>query len=191
MVYFNELKINQEGTKLIIDVYVKAYIEVDVIKVPNKNVFIDTISVGTQDTYTENNFITSPIYTTHIDEDTQSVRLELDRSNLAVSLVDNMFFVKVTTRGVPPVSTPCNQSNPVAKGVAYYIYPLYQKAISYTDKIGKECSIPKSFINFILQIKAYQLAVNTGHYTKAVKYWETFFKNIGNEVITNKCSCYE
>ena len=46
------------------------------------------------------------------------------------------------------------------------------------------------FINYILQYKAFKLAIKTGHYTEAIKYWKRFFMGIKDSVITPNCGCY-
>ena len=101
-----------------------------------------------------------------------------------------MFFVWVKTKGTPSISTPCGEDNTLTLGVAIALYPLYQQAFGYIKELEKECATPKGFINFILQSKALQLAVRTGHYTQAIKYWEKFFRGLKKNVVTNKCGCY-
>ena len=75
-------------------------------------------------------------------------------------------------------------------GVVSNLYPLYQHAFSYIKELSDTCSIPKNFINYILQYKAFELAVKTGHYTEAIKYWKRFFMGIKDSVITPNCGCY-
>ena len=85
MVQFNELKINPQGTSLIIDVSVidSAYYQ---------NVYLDTISIDTQDTFTENGPSTNTAYKTTISGNSKSTRLELGIADILPSLLDNMFF---------------------------------------------------------------------------------------------------
>lgn len=183
MVQFNELRINPEGTKLIIDVSVKnsEYYE---------DVYIDTISVDTQSTFTNSGPSSNVACTTTFAGNNKTVRLELGTEDLLPSLLDNMFFVWVKTKGIPTINTPCGEDNTLTLGVAIALYPLYQQAFGYIKELEKECVTPKGFINFILQLKALQLAVRTGHYTQAIKYWEKFFRGLKKDVVTNKCGCY-
>lgn len=183
MVQFNELRINPEGTKLIIDISVKdsEYYQ---------NVYIDTISIDTQDTFIDSGPSGEPAYTKTLEGDNKSIRLELGTGDLLPSLLDNMFFVWVRTKGTPSIATPCGEDNSLVLGVVIALYPLYQYAFGYIKELEKECSTPRGFINFILQLKAFQLAVRTGHYTQAIKYWERFFKKLKKDAVTNKCSYY-
>lgn len=183
MVQFNELRINPEGTKLIIDVSVKD-------SVYYENVHIDTISIDTQNTFIDSGPSSNVAYTNTLAGNNKSVRLELGIGDLLPSLLDNMFFVWVRTKGTPAISTPCGEDNTLTLGVTIALYPLYQQAFGYIKELEKECATPKGFINFILQLKALQLAVRTGHYTQAIKYWEKFFRGLKKDVVTNKCGCY-
>ena len=183
MVQFNELRINPEGTKLIIDVSVKnsSYYN---------NVYIDSISIDTQDTFSTSGPSSSKIYTKTLEGNNKSIKLELGIGDIVPSLLDNMFFVWVKTKGTPSADTPCGEDNTLILGVTIALYPLYQKAFGYIKELEKKCVTPKGFIDFILQLKALQLAIRTGHYTQAIKYWEKFFKGKIEETITNKCGCY-
>ena len=183
MVQFNELRINPEGTKLIIDVSVKNSMYYE-------NVYIDTISIDTQNTFIDSGPSSNVAYTNTLTGDNKSVRLELGIGDLLPSLLDNMFFVWVKTKGTPDMSTPCGEDNMLTLGVTVALYPLYQQAFSYIKELEKECVTPKGFINFILQLKALQIAVRTGHYTQAIKYWERFFRGLKKDAVTNKCGCY-
>ena len=183
MIQFNELRINPEGTKLIIDVSVKNSMYYE-------NVYIDTISIDTQDTFIDSGPSSNISYTNTFEGDNKSVRLELGIRDHLPSLLDNMFFVWVRTKGIPDISTPCGEDNILTLGVTIALYPLYQQAFSYIKELEKECVTPKGFINFILQLKALQIAIRTGHYIQAIKYWERFFKGLKKDVVTNKCGCY-
>ena len=184
MTQFNELKINPEGTVLTIDVSVKdlTYYQ---------NIYIDTIYVDTQDTFTDSGPSENPFYKKILSGNNKSIRLELGVGDLLPSLNDNIFFVWIKTKGTPSASTPCGEDNSLTLGVTLNLYPIYQCSMNYIKEIEKECSIPKKFINFILQLKAFQFSVSTGHYTQAIKYWEKFFKNLEKESTINRCNCYE
>ena len=183
MVQFNELRINSEGTKLIIDVSIKdlQYYQ---------NVYLDNISIDTQDTFIESGPSDKVVYSYTLEGDIKNIKLELGIGDILPSLLDNMFFVWVRTKGIPTPNTPCGEDNILTLGVAIALYPLYQEAFKYIKELEKECGTPKGFINFILQLKALQISVRTGHYTQAIKYWEKFFKSIQKDSTINKCRCY-
>ena len=103
---------------------------------------------------------------------------------------NNLLFVYIKTVGTPAPNTPCGMDNIITLGVVSNLYPLYQHAFSYIKELGDTCSIPKNFINYILQYKAFELAIKTGHYTEAIRYWKKFFMGIKDSVITSNCGCY-
>lgn len=183
MVQFNELRITPDGQNLIIDVSVK---DLEYYT----DVYLDSIQIDTQDTFVESGPSSEVAYTKTIDGNSKSVRLELGTGDLLPTLNDNLFFVYVRTKGTPSIDTPCGMDNSIILGVVSNLYPLYQHAFSYIKELSDSCSIPKNFINFILQYKAFELAIKTGHYTEAIKYWRKFFMGIKNSVMTTNCGCY-
>ena len=120
----------------------------------------------------------------------KSYRIEINKNDSTLIFKDNLLFVYVKTNGTPALDTPCGMDNITTLGVVSNLYPLYQRAFSYIKGLGDTCSIPKNFINYILQYKAFELAIKTGHYTKAIKYWKKFFMGIKDSVITPNCGCY-
>ena len=144
MVQFNELKITPDGQRLIIDVSIK---DLEYYT----NVYLDTIQIDTQDTFVESGPSSEVVYTKVIEGDTKLVRLELGTGDLLPTLSDNLFFVYVRIKGTPAANTPCGMDNIITLGVVSNLYPLYQHAFSYIKELNDTCSIPKNFINYILQ----------------------------------------
>lgn len=122
----------------------------------------------------------------------KTVHLEINSNELLTTSVNNLYFIYVKTTGTPASDTPCGMDNMITLKVITNFYPLYQQVFGYIKELSGTCIIPKNFINFILQYKAIQLAVKTGHYTEAIKYWEKFHfsQGIKDVTITNKCGCY-
>ena len=120
----------------------------------------------------------------------KTIRMEINYTELLYNLNQDLLFVYVKIKGTPSIDTPCGMDNITTLGVVSNLYPLYQHAFSYIKELSNTCSIPKNFINYILQYKAFELAVKTGHYTKAIKYWKKFFMGIKDSVITSNCGCY-
>ena len=183
MVQFNELRITPDGQRLIIDVSVK---DLEYYT----NVYLDDVLIDTQDTFVESGPSSKVVYRGSIMGDSKSIRLELGTGNLLPTLNDNLFFVYVRTKGAPAANTPCGMDNITTLGVVSNLYPLYQYTFSYIKELSNTCSIPKNFINYILQYKAFELAIKTGHYTEAIRYWKKFFMGIKDSVITSNCGCY-
>lgn len=188
MVTFQELRITPDGQNLIIDV--------SVIRNPSyyQDVYLDNIQIDTQDTFIESGPSSKTVYNTIIKgvegKSLKSIRLKLNAGDLLPSLNSNLFFVYVKVKGTPSADTPCGMDNITTLGVVFNFYPLYQHAFNYIKELSNTCSIPKNFINYILQYKAFEFAIKTGHYTEAIKYWKKFFMEIKNSAITSNCGCH-
>ena len=120
----------------------------------------------------------------------KTIRMEINYTELLYNLNQDLLFVYVKIKGTPSVDTPCGMDSITTLGVVSNLYPLYQYTFSYIKELGDTCSIPKNFINYILQYKAFELAIKTGHYTEAIKYWKRFFMGIKDSVITPNCGCH-
>lgn len=192
MIQFNELRITPNGKYLLIDVSVedKEYYE---------NVTIDRIVIDTQDTYIPNGPSSNAIYTyvvdsTHNpkypypDDKIKSVQLCLSTEDLKVDLSKTLFFVYAIADGIPSPYTPCGMDNEVIMSPVCDLYTAYQGAMNYIKEIEKECSIPTTFIEFILRVKAFMLSIKTGNYLQAIKYWNKFFKDRNSKTIKT-CGC--
>lgn len=182
MIHFNELRVTPDGKHLIIDVRVlnESYYE---------NVYIDSIIIDTQDTYISNGPSSKSLYSTKLtEENTKNIRLILDTIDLGS--LNNLFFVYVRTKGTPSADTPCGMDNITTMGIVTNMYPFYQQAMNYIGEIADTCSVPQNFIDYILKIKALELAVKTGNYPDAIKYYNKFFKNKEGIIIKKGgCSC--
>lgn len=215
MVQFNELRINLQGTRLIIDASIKD------LQYYN-NVYIDSIIIDTQDTFSINGPSSNPIFTytvesepskiyalpecdscnpvrdlsddeicfTQEEEGEKRVRLELDSNVLKCSLDDTLFFVYVVTKGIPAADTPCNMDNQTTMGVVANMAPFYKVSTNYIKELNNTCEVPKGFADVILKYNAFRLSIQTGHYPIAIQYWNKFFKNIKTTPTISKCNCY-
>ena len=181
MVTFQELRITPDGQKLIIDVSVK---DLEYYT----NVYLDTIQIDTQDTFVESGPSSKVVYKEVIGGNTKSVRLELGTGDLLPTLNDNLFFVYIRTKGTPAANTPCGMDNITTLGVVSNLYPLYQHAFSYIKELSDTCSIPKNFINYILQYKAFELAIRTAQYTLANDKFKEWFAE-ENVKFNPPCGC--
>ena len=181
MIQFNELKINSEGTKLIIDVSVKNLNYYT-------NVYLDKIIIDNQDTFIETGPSTKAIYTKIIDGNEKSFRLELD--NNILSIKDNLFFVYVKVKGVPSADTPCGMDNIITVGSVLYALPLYCNMLNKLQLEYKNvCNIPRHFIDSFLRYKGLQLALVTGNNLQAIEYYNSLMSN-KSSTLSNNCGCY-
>ena len=189
MVRFNELRITKGGKYLVIDVSVRSQ--------PYYNgVYLDSISIDTQDTYKDGGPSSSIVYFKDITSEGDRIknyRLELSVGEFLPSLSDNMFFVYVKAKGVPAANTPCGMDSEYTLGVTFNTCALYNAMMSYVRETVKTCSVPRNFINLFLQFKAIEVSVNTEHYAQAIEYYNRFIKDLGKAgtpVYTKPCSCY-
>ena len=188
MVDFNELRITSDGQYLIIDVTIKSDLYY-------KDRHILNIKVDTQDTYIDPKYASSEAYILYdyeVEEDRgqlRHLRITADSTMLGdKDLENNMFFVYVQcsdefymgeTAETKDCYIPCGADETTTVGTVMASYPYYEQAMSYLGELSQNCVIPKDFIDFILRTKAMELAVKTGNYPEAIKYYNKFFKDGG------------
>ena len=195
MVHFNELRITKNV--LVIDVIVPS---ADYYK----NVYLDTIDIDTMDTFVSSDKPSSKaVYhldipdksPTPIKEDERGrkhFRLILDSKDLALKHFDEILFVYVTTKGEVNITDkylPCCAMVKTTMQSVVDLYPFYQKAMNFIKELSEHCSIPQNFIDEILQIRALETAIKTGHYTEAIKLYKKFFKNKKGIKHIGGCGC--
>jgi hypothetical protein len=212
MIVFNECRIDSEGKYLIVEASVE---NLDYFK----NVFIESIVIDTQDTYSANGPSSNPVYSVELDntsykkvlsetdktqiynEETleiycdeldtiKSVRLRIPVGDLKVdSLNDNIFFVYIGAGGVPDGSTPCGMDNQYTMGIAINMRPIYNMAMGYIRELESSCETPRGFIDMILRLKAFELSLKTGNYQAAFKQWDKL-KNKAVVPSKKNCGCH-
>lgn len=64
-----------------------------------------------------------------------------------------------------------------------------QKGLGYLKELGNSCEVPKGFIDFILRVKALDIAIETCNYTEAIKYWE-MLNRTPVRTTTSNCGCH-
>lgn len=190
MIHFNELRITSDGRHLIIDVSVlsESYY---------KNVYIDSIVIDNQDTYVGSGPSSNPVYQYSVPDvmsklteeyvSSKHVRLDLTPTDLPLN---GLLFVYVRTKGTPAADTPCGLDNMTTLGTITNMYPFYQQAMNYIGELANNCSVSQNFTDYILKMKGLELAVRTGNYTDAIKFYNKFFNGKENIVIRKGgCSC--
>ena len=186
MIEFKELRVTPDGKTLIIDAAVKDLSYYD-------NVYIKSVTVDTQDTYSESGPSTNPLFHYEVasvsEENKKRIRLELNSSVLG-DITGNMFFVYITVKGTPAADTPCGLDNVTTLGVTADLYPFYKSSINYMKELENECEPSKNFIDSLLRFKAFELSIRTGHYTQAIKYWNKFFKEVKSNTVNTICRCH-
>lgn len=212
MLEFRELRVTPDGSHLIIDVAVREHSYYE-------NVFIDSIIIDTQDTYTQNGPSSKPVYQYKVEEDgvqnlyalpeecsCNPILVDEDKSycftygyeegrhvRLMLSTKDiplnNMLFVYAIAKGTPAPDTPCGFDNTIIMQTVVDLYPFYQNTLCFLKELNNSCEVPKGFTDMILRLKALELCIRTGNYPQAIKYWKKFFSNNNRVITTSNCRC--
>lgn len=156
------------------------------------NVYIDKIKIDSQDTFSSTGPSSSLIYeSASFPAQTKSITLDLDASDFTgdIDMDKTMFFVYAVATGTPDPSTPCGFDETPSVGVTFSLCPIYNETMQYVKEVENTCVLPKNFINMILQFKAIQYSINSGHFTQAIKYYNKFYKNLSVGT-TNSCGCH-
>lgn len=185
MIQFNKLRINPEGTKLIIEASIKNLEYYT-------NVYLDTIQIDTQNTFIENGPSSNTVYTKVIKGNTKSISLELGEEDLLPSLTENLFFVYIKAKGIPAANTPCGGDNLLCLGTAFYLTNIYCNLLKTLQlEEGIPCKTPKAFINEFLKYKGLQLSLLTGNSLNAIKYFNNLTSGLQVTKNNSKCGCHE
>ena len=198
MLQWNELRITPDGKKLIVDVQVQEMSYYD-------NIYIETLAlsayskpedydptklrggttlylwrdfdaqVGPEEEYME------------IGEQGQHYR-HLRKCIDIDSISDNLFFITATNNDDFAEDTPCSCKETSILGIVYNKQLLYRNSINAL-KTMNNCTPSKELIDYILNVKVFEMAINVGDYRTAITYWNnTFKKNIHS--VTSNCGCY-
>lgn len=200
MIEFNEIRVDVDKDILILSAQIKDDQNYE-------DVYLDSIIIDTQNTYTENGPSTKPIYKKKISEyfEEQSLILgrrtasridkykhfdiEISSKELEVDISKTLFFVYVTAQGTPSPGTPCGEDNKTVLGVAYCLKPIYDKYLSYLKKFTACCTTNKHLIDFDIKYRAFRLFLKTHNFIQAIKYYKQFVLNNTGYTIQNTCNC--
>ena len=181
MVKFNELRISNDGKSLTIDVQVLSDSYYD-------NVYLDSIIIDNQDTYVGTGPSSTPKYSYNIQDNLKRISIIVDYRDLGS--LEGLFFVYVRVKGTPSPDTPCGKDNITTMGTVTNMYPFYQQAMSYIKELAGNCTIPRGFTDYILRLRALELAIRTGNYPSAIDYYNRFFKGSRSSSIKKGgCGC--
>ena len=193
MLQWNELRITPDGRYLIIDVevqnlnfYDNIYIE-SLYFVTYKNPSdYDPISDKGTKIFLWRDYDTVPLPEEHYadvgEEDQHYKRL---RKFIDLEGIDNnLFFVHAIANGEAAEDTPCGTKEHELLGVTYNKGLLYKNSIKALSTIDN-CTPSKKLIDYILNIKAFNLSLEVGDYQEAIEYWNGLFKS----QVKNKTNC--
>ena len=182
MIKFTELRVQKERLTIVAEVReIENYYD---------NVYIDKIIIDSQDTFKTSGPSANPIYSVTVNGNEKKVSISLSSTELGgIDMNHTMFFVYGVAKGTPAPETPCGFDDTNSVGVTFSMCPIYNKTMGYIKEVENSCEIPKEFINMIIQLKAIQYSVDSGHFTQAVKYYNKFYKNLSVNT-SHTCSCH-
>lgn len=191
MLQWNELRITPDGKYLIIDVEVQS-------QSYYKNIFINTLSLQV---YSKIDSST----TLYIWRDYEAIATEEEaykevgvqgmkykRLRKAIDiedLSDCLFYITATNTDDFEEDTPNGLKQTVIHGVSYNKYLLYSQSIKALRAMDN-CIPNKDVINYILQFKMFELALETGDKDTAITYWNKCVRG-KVPVLVKDCGCYE
>lgn len=168
MIQFDVLNITEshKGFYLNIDVKIKDIDEYN-------NMYISEILIDTQETFTAEGPSTKAISVYTANEKSDRVVLHLsNKDNLNIT-PDNIYFIYVITEYETKDSTP-ELMNSVDLGITYYEQYILINYLKYIKEIDRTGEVPKNFIDYYLQVKAFEVSLETGNYIQAISYWNNF-----------------
>ena len=182
MIKFTELRVQKERLTIVAEVReIENYYD---------NVYIDKIIIDSQDTFNTSGPSANPIYSVTVNGNEKKVSISLSSTELGgIDMDHTMFFVYGVAKGTPAPETPCGYDDVNSVGVTFSMCPIYNKTMGYIKEVENSCEIPKDFINMIIQLKAIQYSVDSGHFTQAVKYYNKFYKNLSVNT-SHTCGCH-
>ena len=180
MVYFNELRIDEKTGKLIVDCAI--------LTEALSSVYITKVEVTTHEGINTTNPASSTIIYTKEYEGTatKAIREIFDASS------DTMYFVMVYWGGTPPLTAPCSMDTNPILACTVDTCPIYNKMLTQIKEVlYQECTLPQNFIDYFLQYKAFQIAVDTEHYDEAITLYKKYFlnSNSSSSTFTVGCGC--
>lgn len=185
MIIFNELRVSETDNKLIIDASVSTLTYYS-------NVYIDKISIDTQDNYVGTGPSSTPIYQQTVEGNIKDIRLELDEAILNNSSINTtLFFVYISIKGTPSPEAPCGADKINSLAVVANLSPIYKQAISLLNSVNENDILNRRLIDFILHLNGLDIALKTCSYLTAIKYWKRYFQIPSQTITPNFCSCNE
>lgn len=180
MIEFTELYITPDNKHLVVGIKVKdeEYL---------KDVYIDSVTIDNHETYSSGRQSFHPLVYKEFTTDKKYYKLEFDKVSLGS--LNSIFFIYVKARGVPSIDTPCGMDNITTTGVIANMYPIYQQGMNYIRELEDTCEVSQNFSDFILQTSAIELALKTGNYTSAVRYFKKFIKYNKADNRIGGCGC--
>lgn len=197
MVIIDQLRVSDNGNQLYLDVHVN---QADFFE----NFYLDKIIIKTADTVSEvaselyeNDYIYEKVFYGNVKE----AHLVLNPTDAEFTptapnnFSQQLFFVYIICKsiGAPNPCIPCRLDELTTIAVTFDENLLYQKVMSYTKELAKDCVKPsKDFVDFILMWNTFKASVETEHWNSAIRFYNMLFAYIGknNSKTLKRCGCH-
>lgn len=185
MILFKKLQIEPDGNTFSVSAEIENYRYFE-------NMYIAAVSIDTELTFTDAYASSSKAYTAFTNEDpaVRECNLNITATQMGLeSLSGHIFYVYVQVAGTPSADTPCDMDKETTLGIAINWFPIYHTGLDFMKSTVSECChISKSFIDYILNLKALELALKTAQYPMANRIFNERFKK--SEYMTvARCGC--
>lgn len=183
MVQFDEVKFNKDGN-LVIKVHIpdETYYQ---------NVYIDSVKIDTQETFSSDGPSTTPVYTYSVEEteEVKTLTLEVSHYDILSKIDGTLFFVWVSTKGTPGSDVPCGKdATQVVRPVIDDRY-MCKMFLPLIKSLQCNCTDNAEFINLMLKAKAVQYCLVAEHYSEAIDFWNEYFADIKRVKNIKSCGC--
>lgn len=187
MIVFNELRLDLESNSIVIDISVAE-------NTYYNNIYIKEIYISTQEDYSD--LTRGTLVHTEDVNNTKHKRIVLPVSSLKILGVpingeyvkDNLFFVKVTTRGDLGEGSPYKTKPEYIQGITFSVESIYNTMMQFIKEIETKGVVSKDFIDYFMIFEALRVSVDTGHHSATINIFNKFFKDkLGIPLTTTNC----
>lgn len=194
-VIIDQLRISDDGTKMLIDGHVNS-------SAAYANIYLKTLTITTQDSISESTYAPPSegyVYQYDFEQGEKEFSMSLIPFNFnehfsKSTFSDDLFFVFIETVGEPLDTVPCGHDSPYTIGVTFDTALLYQSAMSYTKQLADSCEVSQGFANFILLWSAFKASVETEHWVSAIDFWKMLFEKTPYSSLSystgRRCGCH-
>lgn len=184
MIEFRKLELEKEGKWLTFDIAVSN------VQDSEGNPYFDNVVIEQIQLYTPNNYVENlptdkgiTIYPSTSED--KAVR-EIHRT-IEMPAAADLVFIWVKTSKPSRLDLPCSYKGTTDVGVAFDRTKFFKTGLNLLNGLDG-CTPNVNLINSLLQMKAFEIALRTGNFTRAIEWWNKFF---GVKKIRKACGSKE
>lgn len=184
MVVFQDLRVTPDGKSLCIDASIAPYSYYE-------EEYIEAIVIDTEETFSPSGPSSNPVSKTEFPDQTKQQSLILKADQFGWNdFSGHILYVYAVIGGTPDSATPCGWDNINTLGVTLWWQPIYQMGINHMQKVVNNCcELPREFIDYILRLKSFELALRTAQYPLANARFKEWFVDADKPVYKSPCGC--